>query len=116
MHLFRNFKSVTKTCYGRGSFGKLDEILAPHRKVNQGFMVFVVDDYFEHKTEFTSRIPALKDDEVRFISVLKEPTTDLIDSLRDDILSRRGLPAGIVGIGGGSVMDIAKAASLMFTN
>ena len=49
MNLFRNFKSVTKTCYGRGSFGKLDEILAPHR--NGGFMVFVVDDYFADKPD-----------------------------------------------------------------
>ncbi len=31
-------------------------------------------------------------------------------------LKRRGLPAGIVGIGGGTLMDIAKATSLMFTN
>ena len=90
MNLFRNFKSVTKTCYGRGSFSKLDEILAPHRQANKGFMVFVVDDYFENKSEFTARIPALMDDEVHYISVLKEPTTDLIDGLRNDILGRRG--------------------------
>ena len=116
MNLFRNFKSVTKTCYGRGSFGKLDEILQPHRFNNDGFMVFVVDDYFEDKKDFVDRIPELEGDEVHFISVLKEPTTALIDQLRDDILKRRGLPAGIIGIGGGSVMDIAKATALMFTN
>ena len=79
MNLFRNFKSVTKTCYGRGSFGKLDEILQPHRFNNDGFMVFVVDDYFEDKTDFVKRIPELEGDEVHFISVLKEPTTELID-------------------------------------
>ena len=61
MNLFRNFKSVTKTCYGRGSFGKLDEILAPHRPANDGFMVFVVDDYFEDK-------------EGLFVAVLEEAT------------------------------------------
>ncbi|HMQ76873.1 MAG TPA: iron-containing alcohol dehydrogenase family protein [Flavobacteriales bacterium] len=116
MQLFRNFKSVTKTCYGRGSFGKLGEILEPQRSANDGFMVFVVDDYFEHKADFVARIPELEGDEIHFISALKEPTTELIDKLRDDILKRRGLPAGIVGIGGGSMMDIAKAASLMFTN
>lgn len=116
MDLFRNFKSVTKTCYGRGSFGKLGEILASHRTANEGFLVFVVDDHFEHKPELVRRIPELKGDEIHFISTLKEPTTELVDRLRDDILRRRGLPAGIVGIGGGSVMDIAKAAALMFTN
>ena len=116
MELFRNFKSVTRTCYGRGSFNKLGEIIAPQRTANDGFFVFVVDDYFEGKADFVERIPRSEGDELRFISVLKEPTTDLIDAMRDDVLERRGLPAGIVGIGGGSVMDIAKAASLMFTN
>ena len=66
MNLFRNFKSVTKTCYGRGSFGKLDEILQPHRTVtpghDPGFMVFVVDDYFEDKKDFVDRIPELEGD------------------------------------------------------
>ncbi len=114
MDLLRNFKSVTKTCYGRGSFGKLGDLLEPHRY--GGFMVFVVDDYFEDKTEFRHRIPALFGDELHFISVLKEPSTAQIDSLREDILGRRGLPAGIIGIGGGSIMDIAKATALMFTN
>jgi 3-deoxy-alpha-D-manno-octulosonate 8-oxidase len=116
MELFRNFKSVTKTCYGRGSFGRLDEILEPHRGANDGFMLFVVDDYFEGKRTFVDRIPEREKDEMLFVSVEKEPTTELVDNLRDHILSQHGLPAGVVGIGGGSVMDIAKAASLMFTN
>ncbi|MBK9765017.1 MAG: iron-containing alcohol dehydrogenase [Flavobacteriales bacterium] len=114
MNLFRNFKSVTKTCYGRGSFDKLGEILEPQR--GNGFMVFVVDDYFADKVDFKKRIPNKEGDEVFFISTLKEPYTEQIDALRDDILARRGMPAGIVGIGGGTLMDIAKATSLMFNN
>ena len=116
MHLFRNFKSVTKTCYGRGSFGKLDEIIEPQRTANKGFMVFLVDSYFQDKDAFKARIPAKPEDEIIFCSTKKEPTTDQIDGLRDDILARRGLPAGLIGIGGGNVMDVAKALSLMFTN
>ena len=57
MAFFRNFKSVTKTCYGRGSFGRLGEILEPHRK--GGSMIFLVDHYFQDKPEFLARIPAL---------------------------------------------------------
>ncbi|HRW90430.1 MAG TPA: iron-containing alcohol dehydrogenase family protein [Flavobacteriales bacterium] len=125
MNLFRNFKSVTRTCYGRGTFAKLGDILEPHRLPHEGpapdvergtFLVFVVDHYFEDKTEFIRRIPAGPDDELVFIDSRDEPTTELIDGLRDDILKRRGLPAGIVGIGGGSTMDVAKAGALMFTN
>ena len=68
MNLFRNFKSVTKTCYGRGSFDKLGEILEPQR--GNGFMVFVVDDYFADKVDFKKRIPNKEGDEVFFISTL----------------------------------------------
>ena len=113
MDFFRNFKSVTKTCYGRGSFGRLGEILEPHCT---GFMVFLVDHYFQDKPEFQQRIPLKEGDELIFCSTAKEPSTEQIDGLRDDILKRRGLPAGVIGIGGGNVMDVAKALSLMFTN
>ncbi len=116
MNLFRNFKSVTKTCYGRGSFDKLGEILQPQRSANKGFMVFVVDDYFADKENFKKRIPVQVGDELFFISAEHEPKTSQIDALRDDILKRRGLPAGIIGIGGGTLLDIAKATALMFNN
>lgn len=116
MNLFRNFKSVTKTCYGRGSFSKLGEILEPQRNANKGFMVFVVDNYFANNEDFKKRLPVKEGDELFFISAEHEPKTSQVDALRDDILHRRGLPAGIVGIGGGTLMDIAKATSLMFTN
>ncbi|HRP00371.1 MAG TPA: iron-containing alcohol dehydrogenase, partial [Flavobacteriales bacterium] len=116
MQLFRNFKSVTKTCYGRGSFGKLGEILEPQRGAHQRFFVFLVDHYFEGWDDFIARIPKQEGDELIFCSTEKEPSTEQIDGLRDDILARRGLPAGVIGIGGGNVMDVAKALSLMFTN
>lgn len=116
MNLFRNFKSVTKTCYGRGSFGKLGEILEPVRTSTGGFLVFLVDDYFQDKADFKARIPSMPGDEVIFCSTKKEPSTEQIDGLRDDLLKRRGLPGGLVGIGGGNVMDVAKALALMLTN
>ena len=114
--MFKNFKSVTKCAYGRGSFGKLDEILADKRASSDSCMVFLVDDVFMENEEFRSRIPLHENDVLRWINVAKEPTTELIDQLRDEILAEKGLPAGVIGIGGGSVMDVAKASSLMFTN
>src|SRR5690349_14608063 len=114
--MHKNFKGIEKTVFGRGSFNQLGSILDERRQDNDKFMLFVVDNYFKgHKLE--SRIPSTKDDVVVFIDVdTHEPTTEQIDNLRDEILSKKGLPSGVVGIGGGSIMDIAKAVSLMFTN
>jgi 3-deoxy-alpha-D-manno-octulosonate 8-oxidase len=112
--LHKNFKNIEKVVYGRGSFNEMESILA--KQSDHGFFVFLVDHYFKGK-ELEGRIPASSRDIVRFIDVdPHEPTTDQIDTLRDEILAERGLPAGVVGIGGGSIMDIAKALSLMFTN
>lgn len=112
--MHKNFKNIEKVCYGRGSFSMMESILAEKR--NGGFFVFVVDHYFKGKG-LAERIPATAEDVVRFIDVdPHEPTTEQIDVLRDEVLASRGMPAGIIGIGGGSIMDIAKAASLMFTN
>jgi len=111
-----NFNNIGKICYGRGSFKQLGEILQPKRTENEGFMVFLVDDYFEGK-ELSKSLPMESNDLVYYIDGSnEEPKTSQIDELRDEILSSKGLPAGIVGIGGGSIMDIAKALSLMVTN
>ncbi len=114
--MHKNFKNIEKVVFGRGSFDMMDSILAERRNDNAGFILFVVDDYFKAK-ELEARIPFKENDVIRFIDVdPAEPTTEQIDTLRDEVMASRGIPAGIVGIGGGSIMDIAKAVSLMFTN
>ena len=114
--MHKNFKNIEKIVYGLGAFDQLDDIIKPIRTENDNFFVFVVDNYFKGK-ELESRIPKHENDVVLFIDVNpKEPTTDQVDELRDKILAENGLPSGIVGIGGGAIMDIAKASALMFTN
>jgi 3-deoxy-alpha-D-manno-octulosonate 8-oxidase len=114
--MHKNFKNIDKVVFGRGAFNMLSDIIAPVRKENKQYFVFVVDEYFNGK-ELSKRIPAHEEDVVIFENVdLHEPTTEQIDRLRDSILNEKGLPSGVVGIGGGSIMDIAKALSLMLTN
>ncbi|MDB5273723.1 MAG: iron-containing alcohol dehydrogenase [Chitinophagaceae bacterium] len=114
--MHKNFRNVDKVVYGRGAFAQLDGILNEKRKDNDKFMLFIVDKYFEGKP-LAAKVPVHPEDIVMYISVdEEEPTTDQIDYVRDTVKSSKGIPAGVIGIGGGSIMDIAKASSLMFTN
>lgn len=111
---FRNFRMVSYVVFGRGSFNQLDEILAPHRKAGAP-MIFLVDHFFQGKP-LVNRIPLRENDEVVFADVTYEPKTTQVDALAQDLKQRFGTVSGIVGIGGGSTMDLAKAVSLMMTN
>lgn len=112
----KNFKNIDKVTYGRGAFSQLAETVEPIRKENKNYFVYVVDNYFKDKP-LSKKLQNKTEDLVYFIDVdPNEPTTDQIDHLRDEILLKKGLPSGVIGIGGGSIMDIAKALSLMLTN
>jgi 3-deoxy-alpha-D-manno-octulosonate 8-oxidase len=115
--MYKNFKSVSKCVFGRGSFNQLDGILAEKRSSSDSYVVFLLDNYFKDKA-LAQRIPLRANDQLIYINVDEhEPTTEQIDELNQQIRSLSPtLPVGLVGIGGGSVMDIAKATSMMLTN
>lgn len=111
---FRNFKMIGYVVYGRGSFNQLDEILAPRRVAGQP-MIFLVDHFFEGKS-LVSRIPLRGNDKIIFADVTYEPKTGYVDQLANQLKEEYGTVSGIIGIGGGSTMDLAKAVSLMMNN
>src|SRR3982750_1957415 len=111
---FRNFKMVGYVIYGRGSFNQLDEIIAPHRKAGAP-MVFLVDHFFEGRA-LASRVPLRNNDKIIFVDVTYEPKTTYVDSLANQLKEEFGTISGVIGIGGGSAMDLGKAVGLMMTN
>lgn len=112
----RNFPQVPKVVFGKGSFDQLGEILLPHRKHAEAPFIFLVDDVFKD-SELVDRIPLIFNDYIIHVSADEEPKTSQVDELVRRILYKSsGLPSGIVGIGGGTMLDLAKAVSLLLTN
>ena len=111
---FRNFKMIGYVIYGRGAFNQLDEILQPNRK-GEAPMIFLVDHFFEGKP-LAARVPLRAKDKIIFVNVTNEPKTTYVDKLANDLKDKFGTISGVIGIGGGSAMDLAKAVSLMMNN
>ncbi|MBO3117762.1 iron-containing alcohol dehydrogenase [Winogradskyella sp. DF17] len=108
---------VSKVVFGRGSFNQLEDILAPNRKGRNAPFIYYVDDVFKGNHWLTSRIRLSYKDKIIYVPTKEEPKTSQIDKYVEDIiLEFSELPSGIIGVGGGIVMDIAKAVSLMLTN
>ena len=114
--MYRNFKIVPNIIFGRGCFNQLDEILEAKRGNQNAPIIFVLDDVFKGKP-LEQRLPLKGNDMILHVNVDDEPKTSYIDALVAQIKQTYAVtPDGIIGIGGGATMDIAKAISLMLNN
>lgn len=112
---FKNFPMVKKVVYGRGSFAQTAEIIKPFRDGNLPF-IYLVDDFFKGNDALISRIPLEGNDEIIYVSTEDEPKTKQVDRIAEEVKSKFGGASGVLGLGGGSAMDLAKAVALMITN
>jgi 3-deoxy-alpha-D-manno-octulosonate 8-oxidase len=113
---YRNFPMVPRVVFGNGSFDQLGDILMPKRKHSEAPVVYLVDDVFEG-TELAQRIPNIFCDQLIFVSADEEPSTSQVDALVTMIKNNfQELPSGIVGIGGGTLLDLSKAVAILLTN
>jgi len=114
---YKNHPMVSKVVFGRGSFDQLGDIIAPKRLNRKAPFIFLVDDVFKGNPDLTSRVPLAYDDQLLYISAKEEPKTSQVDELVEQIiLNHKDRPSGIIGIGGGTIMDFAKAVAIMLTN
>lgn len=113
---YRNFPMVPKVVYGRGSFDQLSSILAPQRKDKAPF-IYLVDDVFKDNADIIDRMNLRFNDKLIFVSAEEEPKTEQVDTIVKNIKGEFTYsPSGIIGVGGGSVLDLSKAVSIMLTN
>ncbi|HET8838883.1 MAG TPA: iron-containing alcohol dehydrogenase family protein [Flavobacteriaceae bacterium] len=107
---------VPRVVYGSGCFDQLSEILQEKRSIGAPF-IYLIDDVFEGNASFLERIQLMGNDRIIFVSAEYEPKTSQVDELVGEI--RTGfqlLPSGIIGIGGGTLLDLAKAVAIMLKN
>jgi 3-deoxy-alpha-D-manno-octulosonate 8-oxidase len=117
MTSFRIFKQVPRLLFGSDTLGRLGELL-PVKDAPDDYYVFVVDDV-HHANSLNGQLSLSAHDLLEwFPASAKEPSTAQVDALRDKVKETHGgrLPKAVVGIGGGSTMDVAKALSVMLCN
>jgi 3-deoxy-alpha-D-manno-octulosonate 8-oxidase len=113
----RNARNVSHYLYGFGSITDLKRVLADRRSKGSGQVVFFVDSFFE-KNGLPANLDAIGvSDTVIYVDATNEPSTTLVNEMRDQLFYRSITePSAIVGIGGGSTMDVAKAVANLLTN
>lgn len=112
----RNNRNVTFYLFGADSLAGLGGLLEPRRRDDGGPVLFFVDEFFESHTALMDGLPRRADDLLRFVSTEHEPTTDYVNQFRDELVGAGPRPCALVGIGGGSTMDVTKAIANLYTN
>ena len=113
----RIFKQIPRILFGEGSLEEIVNLFPGEKRKDQP-VVYVIDDVLE-SFAIHKRLPTAADDIIHWFPASKhEPKTIQIDQLKVETTEKLGgkKPRLIVGVGGGSTMDVAKALSIVLEN
>lgn len=114
--MHRNLAMVPRLAFGHGALNQLDDILG-ERRTDGGYAVFLVDHVFRNRHPLPARLPVAEGDRIIWADTRSEPSTAYVDAIVADIRAEHHrLPDAVVGVGGGSTLDLTKAAAVMLTN
>ncbi|MCX6222374.1 MAG: iron-containing alcohol dehydrogenase family protein [Bacteroidia bacterium] len=111
----KNSKLVQYYIIGSGSINELELLLSFKRENSNSYVVFLIDHFFK-SISLTNKLPILENDTVIFVDTTNEPHSEYIDGIIETLKIKAIRPSVIIGIGGGSTLDIAKAISILLTN
>ncbi|MFO7784897.1 MAG: iron-containing alcohol dehydrogenase family protein [Thermodesulfobacteriota bacterium] len=109
---------VPSILFGENRFEDLNWFIDELCPGGRGYSAYVVDSVHQ-RTGLGDRLrPRSQDLVLWFDASLREPKTSDVDVACADIMEKKGgdPPRIVVGIGGGSTMDLAKAVSVLMTN
>jgi 3-deoxy-alpha-D-manno-octulosonate 8-oxidase len=113
----KNVRNVARYRIGEGAISDLPKLVEQYRVQGNKAALFCIDEYFYDRQEILSQLGFKSTDECIFISTKEEPSTDYIDQRVSELKSKDlNVPSIIIGMGGGTTMDVAKAISNLLTN
>jgi 3-deoxy-alpha-D-manno-octulosonate 8-oxidase len=113
----RNARNVNRYIYGKGVIGELETLVSTCRTSSEGPAIFLVDEFFRTNPTPLGALPCKDNDQLIYVPTEEEPTTEFIDNVVAELISQSAKEAcAVVGIGGGTVLDTAKAVSNLLTN
>lgn len=109
-------KNIPRYTFGRGSFENFLKFYELHLAPT-GPCVVVLDIFFAN-SDLRARLDGQPSTHLVICDSAAEPTTEGVDKIGMDYMKRSNsrLPVAIIGIGGGSTLDTAKAVSNILGN